>query len=309
MLPLCLHCGNPEPFPLGLAQLLHILKGVKTVKAVVTAAGRAQRHLPLQSVVDRGGMPRSACELFVEELASAGIEEIAFIICPGDEPLYREALSESRTKVHFIEQTEPRGYGHAVLCAKDFIGNDPFLLTVGDHLYLADHDEASCTHQLLQHARTRGAPVSAVQGTHESKLAYFGAVGGRPLADAPQLLEIQTVREKPTPTDAEQELIVPGQRPGYYYCFFGMHVLPSAILKILEQQFAVMPSGQILQLSPALETLAHRIQYLAAVLKGRRYDLGQPYGLLTAQLALALDGPDREAVLANLVELLAQTKS
>ena len=254
-------------------------------------------------------MPRSACQLFVEELGSAGIEEIAFVICPGDEALYREALGESQADVHFIEQAEPRGYGHAVLCAREFIGTDPFLLTVGDHLYLSDDPAANCARQLIHLARTQGAPVSAVQATHESMLAYFGAVGGRPLADAPQLLEIQTVREKPTPTDAEQELIVPGQRPGYYYCFFGMHVLPAAIMDILARHGEALADGTLLQLSPALETLARSMPYLAAELKGRRYDLGQPYGLLTAQMALALDGPDRERVLANLVELLAHTKS
>lgn len=281
---------------------------MKTVKAVVTAAGRAQRHLPLQSVVDREGYPRSACQLFVEELASAGIEDIAFVICPGDEGLYRDALGETRANLHFIEQVEPRGYGHAVLCAREFVGSDAFLLTVGDHLYLSDTAEATCAQQLVQLARAQAAPISAVQPTHESKLPYFGAVGGRPLADAPQLLEIQTVREKPTPTDAEQELIVPGQRPGYYYCFFGMHVLPAAIMQILGAELATLPAGANLQLSPALAALAHSTQYLAAELKGRRYDLGQPYGLLIAQMALALDGADRGMVLANLVELLANTQ-
>jgi UTP--glucose-1-phosphate uridylyltransferase len=278
---------------------------VKTVKAVVTAAGRAQRHLPLQSVVDREGYPRSACQLFVEELASAGIEELAFVICPGDEALYRDALGETRVNLRFIEQAEARGYGHAVLCARAFVGDDAFLLTVGDHLYLSDDPGATCARQLVELARLHNAPISAVQPTHESKLSYFGAVGGRPLAEAPQLLEIQTVREKPTPTDAEQELIVPGQRPGYYSCFFGMHVLPATIMDLLEEGLKALPAGQSLQLSPALAALARTTPYLAAVLKGRRYDLGQPYGLLVAQLALALGGPDRENVLANLVELLA----
>jgi len=284
------------------------LRPVKSPKAVVTAAGRAQRHLPLQSVVDREGYPRSACQLFVEELVSAGIEEIAFVICPGDEGLYRDALGETPAKLHFIEQTEPRGYGHAVLCARSFVGDDSFLLTVGDHLYLSDDADATCAQQLVTTARKQGAPVSAVQSTHESKLPYFGAVGGRPLADAPQLLEIQTVREKPTPTDAEQELIVPGQRPGFYYCFFGMHILPPTIMDLLAKGLEALPAGGNLQLSPALEALARGTQYLATELRGRRYDLGQPYGLLVAQMALALDGPDRETVLANLVELLATSK-
>ena len=282
---------------------------MKTTKAVVTAAGRDQRHLPLQTVVDRKGQPQSACRLFVDELASAGIEDIAFVICPGDESLYREALGETSPTLHFIEQKEPKGYGHAVLCAKEFVGNDAFLLTVGDHLYISDSKEASCAQQLVRFAKAHNAPISAVQATHESNLTYFGAVGGRPYVEDPQLLEVQIVREKPTPTDAEQELIVPGQRPGYYYCFFGMHVLTPKIMQLLSTEFNHLGAGKNLALSPALERLSETTPYFAAELKGRRYDLGQPYGLLNAQLALALDGPDRETVLASLVELLAQTRS
>ncbi|MFP4283732.1 MAG: sugar phosphate nucleotidyltransferase [Opitutales bacterium] len=281
---------------------------MKISKAVVTAAGRAQRHLPLQSVLDREGYPLPASRVFVDELVSAGIEDIAFVICPGDEKLYREALGETRANLHFIEQTEPRGYGHAVLCARGFVGDDAFLLTVGDHLYLTDDPQATCARQLVTLAQRHDAPVSAVQATHESKLSFFGAVGGRPLADQPSMLEIQLVREKPTPTDAEQELLVPGQRPGYYYCFFGMHALPASIMGLLAKQLEALPAGENLQLSPALQALAENTLYLASELRGRRYDLGQPYGLLSAQLALALDGPDRENVLASLVELLAQAR-
>jgi UTP--glucose-1-phosphate uridylyltransferase len=129
-------------------------------------------------------------------------------------------------------------------------------------------------------------------------------VGGRRIPGRADLYGIERVIEKPTPTLAEQELMVPGLRVGHYLCFFGLHVLTPAVMEILAEQLAAQP-GERLQLSPALNELARRERYLALSNLGRRYDVGVKYGLLTAQLALALSGGDRDDVLTSLVELLA----
>jgi UTP--glucose-1-phosphate uridylyltransferase len=136
-----------------------------------------------------------------------------------------------------------------------------------------------------------------VQATHESKLPFYGAIGGRLMAGRPHLYQIDTVLEKPTPTEAEQKLTVPGLRAGRYLCFFGMHVLTPGFMQRLNDKTS---------LSAALNELASAERYLALELQGRRYDIGRKYGLLTAQLALAFDGKDRNEVLSNLVEMLAQ---
>jgi UTP--glucose-1-phosphate uridylyltransferase len=102
--------------------------------------------------------------------------------------------------------------------------------------------------------------------------------------------------EKPTPTEAEQRLVVPGLRAGHYLCFFGMHVLTPAVMDFL---------GPRVGLSAALAELAKREQYLALERSNHRYDVGLRYGLLHAQMALALSGRDRDEVLSQLVELLA----
>jgi UTP--glucose-1-phosphate uridylyltransferase len=119
------------------------------------------------------------------------------------------------------------------------------------------------------------------------------------------LYEISEVVEKPTPTEAEQRLIVPGLRAGHYLCFFGMHVLTPAVMELLAENVATRKQGSV-QLTNALAGLARRERYLAGELQARRYDIGVKYGLLTAQLALALEGQDREEVLSGLVELLAR---
>jgi UTP--glucose-1-phosphate uridylyltransferase len=277
---------------------------VDTKKAVITAAGKAQRTLPLQTLVDRDGAPKTALQVLVEEVVDAGVNEIAVVIHPGDAAAYTAAAGPHAKRLVFLEQTEPLGYGHAVHCARAFVGSDPFLLLVGDHLYLSRTDRR-CAQQLVEIARAEHCAVSAVQPTHESKLPYYGAIGGRRVAGRQDLYEVAHVVEKPTPTEAEQHLVVPGLRAGHYLCFFGMHVLTPALMELLDAALATAPSGSRLHLTGALAQLARRERYLAAELMGRRYDIGLKYGLLTAQLALALAGNDRDEVLSGLVELLA----
>jgi UTP--glucose-1-phosphate uridylyltransferase len=279
---------------------------MKISKAIITAAGRDQRRLPLQTLIDRDGNSKSALAILVEEVLQAGIEEIGIVICPGDQAAYATALGVHVSRVRFIEQPEARGYGHAVQCAGGFASDEPFLLLVGDHLYLAKGPK-SCASQLVEIASAEACGVSAVQATHESKLPYYGAVGARRLAGRPGLYHIDYVVEKPTPTVAEQKLIVPGLRAGYYLCFFGMHVLTPGAMALLKEMVDQSRSGAGVHLSDALARLAERERYLACELRGRRYDIGVKYGLLTAQLALALSGHDRDEVLTDLVELLARS--
>jgi len=276
-------------------------------KAVLTAAGQAQRGLPLQTLVDRDGQTKTALRILIEEVLSAGIEEVCVVIYPGDQKAYAEAAGTHAERLQFVEQTEPRGYGHAVLCARDFTGPSPFLLLVGDHLYVS-RKENRCARQLVEIARTENCAVSAVQPTHESKLPYYGAIGGHLVTGRQNLYEISEVLEKPTPTEAEQKLIVPGLRAGHYLCFFGMHVLSPAAMDILGEDLFGKKLPQT-HLTSALARLAKHERYLAAELSGRRYDIGVKYGLLTAQLALALDGANRDEVLNLLMELLVRRES
>src|SRR5690606_2276241 len=108
-----------------------------------------------------------------------------------------------------------------------------------------------CAQQLVEVAQAEQCAVSGVQATRESMLPYYGTVGGRRVQGRNDLYEVDTVVEKPTPTEAEQKLIVPGLRAGHYLCFFGMHVLTPAVMDLLAE--LVPAAGDTpLQLSSAL---------------------------------------------------------
>jgi UTP--glucose-1-phosphate uridylyltransferase len=272
-------------------------------KAVITAAGRDQGALPLQTLVDLDGVEKTALKVVLEEVASAGVEEIALVIAPGDQAAYARAAGADAPRLHFLEQREPRGYGAALALAREFVGGEPFLHLVSDHLYLSGRPRR-CAQQLVECARAEGCAVSAVQATREHMLPYYGTVGGRRVPGRTDLYEVETVLEKPTPSEAEQKLLVPGLRTGHYLCFFGMHVFTPALFEALAAAAEEAPDAP-LALSPALARLAGHERYLALEVQGRRYNIGVKYGVFLAQLALALDGVDRENVLSQLVELLA----
>ncbi|MCC6454603.1 MAG: UTP--glucose-1-phosphate uridylyltransferase [Caldilineaceae bacterium] len=280
---------------------------MKITKALITAAGRRQRTLPLQTLIDRDGVERSVLHILLNEVVQAGVESIGVVVWPGDERAYAAVAGDHVGRLHFVPQSEPLGYGHALYAARDFIGDAPFLHLVGDHLYV-QRDSQSCVQPVMEVAQTAECTVSAVQATRESLLPYYGVIGGRRIQGHSDLYRVDTVMEKPTPTVAEQNLLIPGLRSGHYLCFFGMHVLTPTVMEILGRQLAEAQPDSMAKvtLSSALAELSGREQYLALEQQNSRYDLGVRYGLLSAQVALALNGQDRDEVLARLLELLAQ---
>ena len=272
-------------------------------KAVITAAGRNQRNLPMQTLFDQQGVERSVLSLVVREAVRAGITDVCIVVWPGDEEPYARLLADDGARLTFVVQQEARGYAHAVFSSRNFVKDESFLHFVGDHIYVGQEASGSAK-GLVEAAAAEGCAISAVQVTRESLLPFYGTVGGQPVTGKPGLYRVETVREKPTPTEAEQDLIVPGLRSGQYLCFYGMHVLTPAIFAILSEMLDAGATGRV-SLSAALAVLAERQQYLAMIQTGQRFDVGVKYGLFTAQLALALSGQDRDNVLTHLVNVLA----
>jgi UTP--glucose-1-phosphate uridylyltransferase len=271
-------------------------------KAVITAAGANQRALPLQTLID-DGVEKSVLGILIEQALTGNIGEICVVVWPGDEIRYTQAAGNLAGAVRFVPQEQPQGYGHAIYCARDFVGNEPFLHMVGDHLYVSAAKLS--VQRLLELSEGESCSVSGVQPTRESLLPHFGAVAGRRVPGRQGLYRVETVVEKPTPTEAEQRLLVPGIRAGYYLCYFGIHVFTPTVMDLLGRMLANRGDRSV-TLSAALAELARREQYLALEDTGKRYDLGARYGLLIAQLALALNGRERDEVLSQLLALLAE---
>lgn len=276
----------------------------KITKAVITAAGNRQQALPLQTLVDRDGVTKSVLRIIVDEVLRAGIEEIAVVVCPNTQEAYRAAAGEAGKQLSFVEQDTSSGYAHAVYCSKDFVKDSPFLHLVGDHLYVSS-DTKGCAEQLIQIAAEENCSISAVQATREFNLPYYGTIGGQRLPDRSHLYRINDVIEKPTPTEAEQRLVIPGLRAGSYLCFFGMHVFSPLMIDLLKHHFETPNTAPPKFLSQALAELAKREKYLACELAGNRYEIAAKYGLFEAQLALAMEGNDRDEVLSNILDYLA----
>lgn len=272
------------------------------LKAVITAAGPGQQHLLHQTLATADNRRPTIGDFLLELLADT-VDEIAIVIPAGDTSRFQTLFAGSGRRISFIEQNEPRGYAHAICQAREFVGANPFLHLVGDHFYLADQgDVSSLTADLIRIHAMEGCSVSAVIPTREGLLPYFGAVGGSALGA--KLYQVDTVLEKPTPTEAERSLAAAGLRQGQYLCFFGIHLFTPGLMQILDEQLS--QPGPAPTLSHMLQTLARRERYLATILPGRRFDIGAKYGLLQAQLALGLRSADREEILTMMLELTAR---
>jgi len=309
---------------------------MKVKKAVITAAARGERLYPVADtiqkamlpVIDLDGLHKPTIQIIAEEAFSGGIEEICVVCAPGDGARYLAAFASLRdnlgrsyqgsdwaaqqaekidfllSRLHFAEQAEALGYGHAVACARGFVQDEPFLLLLGDYLYVSAQAGQRCAAQLLALATEEGCAVSAVNPTIEHQIGRYGTLTGGLVAGQAGVYTIEKIIEKPSLSTAELELATPGLRTGYYLCFFGMHVLTPGIFGILERHQA-SSNGNLL-LTPALQELAETEKYLALEVRGTRYDLSRPHGLLRAQLALGLAGDARTETLSTMVELLAE---
>ena len=316
----------------------------KVRKAVITAAGKGTRQYPASTavqkemfpMVDRDGLTKPIIQIIGEEAIDSGIEEICIITQPGEEPLYREyfkrlddemiksfrgkdwAILESEKlgafgeRLHFAEQNSPEGFGHAVYQAKQFVGDEPFLLLLGDHVYISDTKDR-CARQLIRvYEQYMLDAVTGVQPTLERLLHLFGTIRGEPIDSAKGIYKAHLIVEKPTIEQARETLTTAGLPAGNYLAHFGMHVFSPRIFDSLEYliQDDLREKGEI-QLTAAQEHLRQTTdKYWAVIAHGQRYDTGIPYGLMETQLALALNGIHRTEICEAIARILAmQVKS
>ena len=288
-------------------------------KAVIPLAGHGLRMLPatravrkaLFPIVDARGRVCPVLQLIVEEAVNAGIEEIGLVIAPEDEAMIRAYFSrlpgplksavghredllaaaefpgEFSDKVTLILQDRPLGFGDAVLRAKTWVGGDPVLVMLGDHLYLSGEDRC-CARQLLDAFTELQAPVSGVIRKSVDGIHRFGTVSGRPVPRWNGLYELDTVVEKPDPGLARERLRVVGVPADTYLCWFGLHAMTSGIFDCLArmERDSITEGGE-LQLTGAQAMLSAQRAYFALEINGEHFDTGSPEGYVEAVAAFA----------------------
>jgi UTP--glucose-1-phosphate uridylyltransferase len=308
-------------------------------KAVITAAGKGTRQYPASTavqkemfpMVDRDGLTKPVIQIIGEEAIDSGIEEICIITQPGEEHLYRDyfkrldddmvksfrgkdwAILESEKlgafgeRLHFAEQHSPEGFGHAVYQAKKFVGDEPFLLMLGDHVYISDIKDR-CARQLIKvYEQYMLDTVTGVQPTVERLLHLFGVIRGGPIEPAKGIYKAELIIEKPSVEVAREKLASPGLPAGNYLAHFGMHVFSPRIFDSLEYLIKNnLREKNEIQLTAAQEHLRQQTdKYWCVVTQGQRYDTGIPYGLMETQLALALNGVHRTEICEAIARILA----
>ncbi len=305
-------------------------------KAVVTAAGAGLQHYPatqcfqkeLIPLIDRDGMTRTAIQIILQEALDAGIEEFCLVVSPDrvdqfkdyfrglDEDQLRylrgkqwaldeaERLESLGRRITYVIQEHPEGDGHAVHSAREWVGSDPFLLLLGDHIFIPE--DKSCSRQVIEVFEEREAPVSGVHRTDADYLHQFGTVTGRRVSVEPSVYELTLIHEKPTIEFAEENLRTRGLRRDEYLCFFGVHVMPPALMDALGHLIrSGRKSRSGYQLSDGLELLRREDTFLAVEVEGARFDMGTPLGLIETQFALALNSSSRRQVMSWLPNMLS----
>jgi UTP--glucose-1-phosphate uridylyltransferase len=311
----------------------------KVRKAVITAAGRGTRQYPASTavqkemfpLVDRDGLTKPVIQIIGEEAIESGIEEICIITQPGEEQQYRdyfrrmtdieshgyrgkdwamlasEKLGAFGERLSFAEQTSAEGFGHAVYQAKNFVGDEPFLLLLGDHVYISETKDR-CALQLIRiYEQYMLDAVTGVQPTVERLLHLFGVIRGIPVEPARGIYKSDLIIEKPTIEQARDTLVTPHLPAGNYLAHFGIHVFSPRIFDSLEYLIKndLREKGEI-QLTAAQEHLRQETEkYWCVVTQGQRYDTGIPYGLMETQLALALNGIHRTEMCEAIARILA----
>jgi UTP-glucose-1-phosphate uridylyltransferase/mevalonate kinase len=293
---------------------LTLRTGPKVRKALIPAAGFGTRLFPatkatkkeLFPIIDRDGIAKPAILLIVEEALDAGLDEVVIIVqehdleafesffniqipienynkLPRHFQEYAQRILEIGRRVSFVIQRVQEGFGHAVYCAREAIGNEPFLLMLGDHLYRSE-GEQSCARQLIEAYNQHGISVLGLRRTPEDQIANFGTVTGVWIENN-QLLNVTEFAEKPTMDYARNNLRVPGLPEDEYLTVFGQYIIKPQLFTYLEEHIMnnVRERGEF-QLTSALDRLRQEDGFLGSIIEGQRYDIGLPeYYLETLQ--------------------------
>lgn len=246
----------------------------KIRKAVIPAAGMGTRFLPVTRVVPKEMLPIvtvPTLQIAVEEALKSSIEEVVLVVSPKKQEIVRyfqeePFLCSGRIKISAAIQESPKGLGHAVLSAKDAVGNEPFIVILPDVLI---ESEIPCCKQLISAFENTGKAINATEHTPRNKLHLYGIYDIS--SSSGRFHTASRVIEKPKEEEAPSDFSVVGR-----------YLFPPEIFSILEET----PPGRggEIQLADAMDTLAKQGQMIAYEYEGRQFDTGDPEGFLKANI-------------------------
>lgn len=268
-------------------------------KLVILTAGLGTRFFPVTKAIPKAMLPildKPIIQLLVEEAESCGIKEIAIVISEGHESIIRhftpnEGLEkilvtrgkteliaemqrvESMANFHFIVQDEPMGDGHALLCAQEFLGDEPFAVLFGDDLI--DH-ETPALKQLLETYQSLGTPVLCTQEVKTEELSSYGVLDPGPNSENDKNLEIRGLVEKPTPAQAPSN-----------WGIIGKYICTPQVLHTLKESQSSHPDGELRLIDAFIRMLRKGLPLHARKIQGTRFDTGSKEGWLAANLHYA----------------------
>ena len=284
----------------------------KVRKAVIPAAGFGTRFLPATKAMAKEMLPivdKPTIQFIVEEAIASGIEDILIVTGKSKRPIedhfdsnieleanlrekgkneLLELVQETTgLRIHFVRQSYPLGLGHAVLQAKAFVGDEPFVVMLGDDLM---EDEVPLTKQLMDaYERTHASNIAVMEVPHDETSKY-GIIDPDQVLE-PGLFNVRRFVEKPKPEDAPSNLAI-----------IGRYLLTPEIFEILENQNP--GAGGEIQLTDAIDTLNQTQRVFAKRFDGKRFDVGDKFGFLTTSISYGLTHPEIKDKLKDyLVEL------
>ncbi|MGL5256263.1 MAG: UTP--glucose-1-phosphate uridylyltransferase GalU [Proteocatella sp.] len=276
-------------------------KVMKVRKAVIPAAGLGTRFLPATKAMPKEMLPivdKPTIQYIIEEAIASGIEEILIITgkskraiedhfdrsCELEQELEKKHNTEllelvqqvsNMADVHYIRQKEAKGLGHAIYCARTFVGNEPFAVLLGDDVVY--NEENPCLKQMIECYDKYQTSVLGVQTVRDEDVCKYGIVDGVQLED--RVYKVKDLVEKPAVEEAPSNVAI-----------LGRYIINPGIFDILAE--TKPGKGGEIQLTDALKELAAKEDMYAYDFEGRRYDVGNKQGFLEATVETALRRED-----------------
>lgn len=287
----------------------------KVRKAIIPAAGLGTRFLPATKAMPKEMLPivdKPTIQYIVEEAVASGIEDIIIVTGKGKRAiedhfdnapeleqnllekdkidiLEKVQLSSKLANIHYIRQKEPKGLGHAIWCARNFIGDEPFAVLLGDDIV---QSETPCLKQLINQFDETRSSIVGVQKVPDNETHRYGIID--PFTTEGRRYQVNNFVEKPPQGTAPSNLAI-----------MGRYVLTSEIFMFLERQ--EQGAGGEIQLTDAIQKLNEIQRVFAYDFDGKRYDVGEKFGFIQTNIEIALQMDELRDSLINFMEKVVET--